>query len=858
MKTLELKKNLFWMGVQDPGLEIFDIIIPTKDGSTYNSYLLKGSEKTALFETSKAEFMEESLAKLDELGGVDQIDYIIVSHTEPDHAGTAQKLIEMNPAIKVVGTSTAIGFMKEIINDEFNSVVVRPGDSISLGDKTLTFKLATNLHWPDTMITYIEEDHVLVSCDIFGAHYAFEPVLLSKMDDEEKKEYVAAQKYYFDNIMSPFKPHMLKAIEGLEGLEIDMICTGHGPVIDEDPWKYINQNKEWATEENPNKKKTVVMPYVSAYGYTKMLADKISEGIKDAADIDVNVYDMVSADFSKVMDDIYWADGIMLGTPTIMGDALTPIVDITTAMYPVIHGGKIASAFGSYGWSGEAVPNIMARLKQLRMKLYGDGLKVRFKPSEAQLEDAYQYGYEFGLCVKEGKILSAKDLEKGPEKVKAWRCTVCGYIEYGPAPPDVCPICGVGPDKFELIEEEGSDDANEPEEKIVILGGGVAAVTAADAIRRNNKKCEIEMITDEAVPSYHRPMLTKGILADFEEINFYQRPKKWYDDKNIKLSLNSKVVEIDLKGKKLKLEDGSTKEYDKLVYATGAESNIPPIKGSDKKKVVAIRKLADANEVREMLPEIENIVVIGGGVLGLEAVNEFARAHKKVTVIEMAPHIMGRQLDDDAADILTKAAEAAGVTVLDGTGTDEIVGDEEATGVVTSEGKEIPADLVVISAGIKPNAKLGVDAGLDGDRWINVDKHMQTSDPNVWACGDVAAYDGMSIGIVDQAMKMAEVAAASIAEEDKEYSHVTPSNAFNGFGISIFSIGDVGTNPDEKYETMVVRDDSKKTFKKLFFKKGRFCGGILMGNVAKSGQMTKAYELSLSSNDPDVLGLLAD
>lgn len=857
METLELKKGLYWVGVQDPGLEIFDIIIPTEDGTTYNSYILKGSEKTALFETSKAQFADEYLKKIEELGGIEQVDYIIVSHTEPDHAGTAEKLLKLNPSIKLVGSGTAISFMKEIINDEFNSIIVKGGDTLSLGDKTLHFITATNLHWPDTIMTYIEEDKTLVSCDIFGAHYAYEPVLLSKMSEEEEKAYVDAQKYYYDNIMAPFKPHMLKAIEAIKDLDIDMICTGHGPVIDKDPWKYVEQNKEWSTEVNPNEKKTVVMPYVSAYGYTGMLAEKIAEGIKDAADIDVKAYDMIDSDFDTVMNDIYWAEGLMLGTPTIMGDALNPILDITTAMYPVIHGGKIASAFGSYGWSGEGVPNIMARLKQLRMKIYGDGLRIRFKPSKAQLEEAYQYGYEFGLCVNEGKILSKKDLQ-APPSVNAWRCIVCGYIEYAPQPPDVCPVCGVGPDKFVPVEEEKPEETAETEEHVIVLGGGIAALTAAEEVRKRNKKCAIEMISNEAVPVYHRPMLTKGILSEFEEINFYQKPKDWYSENNIELTLDAEVVEIDLEAKKLKLKDGTTKKYDKLVYATGAEGNIPPIKGREKENVLSIRHLADAEVVREKLSDIENIVVIGGGVLGLEAVNEFAKIHKNVTVIDMADHIMGRQLDTVAAGILTAAAEEAGVNVVTGVGTDEILGDDKVTGVRTSDGKEYPADLVVISAGIRPNSKLGIDAGLKGDRWIDVDKHMQTSDSSVWACGDVAAMDGVSIGIIDQATEMGKVAAANLTGNELEYKHVTPSNSFRGFGVSIFSIGDVGTDPKEKYEVMVIRDDSKETFKKLFFKKGRFCGGILMGNVDKSSQMTHAYELALGSSDPDVLSLLAD
>lgn len=451
MKPIQLKDNLYWVGVQDKDLKVFDIVMKTEYGSSYNAYMLKGSEKTALFETAKAEFMSEFINKLDSVAGINNIDYIIVNHTEPDHAGSAKTLIEKNPAIKLVGSATAISFMKEICNMDFNSIIVKPGDRLSLGDKTLHFIAATNLHWPDAMFTYVEEDKVLFSCDSFGAHYSFEPLLISKMSEKDKPKYLGALKFYFDIIMSPFKSFMLKAIASLKDLQIDMICPGHGPVLDKNPWDSIKSSEKWATEENPNTKKTVIIPYVSAYGYTKKIADKIQEGINDAGDFDIRSYDMVDADKKKVLDDLYWADGILLGTPTILGDALEPIWDLTTAMVPCVHGGKIASAFGSYGWSGEGVPNIMKRLEMLRMKTYNSGLKIRFNPSEADLEEAYQYGYEFGVCVDKGRIVSSDDIEF--PSARAWKCMVCGVIEYGVKPPAACPVCGVGPEQFIAVEE---------------------------------------------------------------------------------------------------------------------------------------------------------------------------------------------------------------------------------------------------------------------------------------------------------------------------------------------------------------------------------------------------------------------
>jgi len=401
MEILELKKNFYWTGIQDPNLRVFDIIMETEFGTSYNSYLLKTNEKTILFETAKAKFFDEYLKALNKLVDIKDIDYIVVNHTEPDHAGSIENLIQINPDIKIIGSKGAIQFLDNIINRDFNSIIVKENETLSMGDKTLRFMILPNLHWPDTMYTYIEEDKTLVTCDSFGCHYSFDEILLSKVKDNEG--YLRAAKYYFDNIIGPFKnPFMTKALDRIKDLEIDMICTGHGPVIDCRIEEIMDLHKKWCNVVNPNSRKTVIIPYVSAYGYTKELAYKIADGIKDSGDIDVRLYDMIEADKAKVIKELGFADGILFGTPTIVGEALEPIWELTISMFAKTHGGKFASAFGSYGWSGEGVPHIIERLKQLSMKVVGDGFRVKFKPSDSELSEAYDYGYNFG-CVLQNK-----------------------------------------------------------------------------------------------------------------------------------------------------------------------------------------------------------------------------------------------------------------------------------------------------------------------------------------------------------------------------------------------------------------------------------------------------------------------
>jgi len=408
METLKLREDLFWTGILDPDLRIFDIIMETEFGTTYNSYLLKGSEKTAIFETAKFKYFDTYLQKLQQLTDIHDIDYVIMNHTEPDHAGSIEKILQINPNIEIVGTSTAINFLKNIVNGSFRSKVVKENDTLSLGNKTLQFMQLPNLHWPDTMYTYVVEDKMLFTCDSFGAHYCFDGILLSKVTDHDN--YMKAARYYFENIIGPFKKFMLRALERIKDLEIDMICTGHGPVIDTDIEELKENYREWCTVVNPNSGLTVVIPYVSAYGYTEVLAKEIARGISDAGPVEVRLFDMVTDDKEKVLLEMGYADGILFGTPTIVGDALKPIWDLTTSIFAVTHGGKLASAFGSYGWSGEAVPNILERLKQLKLKVV-DGLKIKFKPGEDDRAMAYEYGYDFG-CILQKKDNPRKVVDK--------------------------------------------------------------------------------------------------------------------------------------------------------------------------------------------------------------------------------------------------------------------------------------------------------------------------------------------------------------------------------------------------------------------------------------------------------------
>lgn len=831
MKTLELRDGFYWAGIVDDNLRVFDIIMYTEFGTTYNSYVWKAGDKVVLFETAKEKFFDEYLDKLKEIIDVTKIDYLIVDHTEPDHAGSIGRLLEYSPQMKIVATGCAIGFLKEIVNHDFTSIAVKDNQTMEIGGKTLRFLVVPNLHWPDTMYTYIEEEQLLVTCDSFGSHYGFHDVLASKVTDQDG--YMRATKYYFDCIIGPFKPFMLKALDKVRQLDVSMICPGHGPVIDENIDRMYNIYEDWCTVVNPNRKKTVIIPYVSAYGYTKQLAEEISRGIQDSGDIDVRSYDLVEADQDKVLEELGFADGILFGTPTIVGEALKPIWDLTTSMFAGTHGGKLASAFGSYGWSGEGVPHIIERLKQLRMKVV-DGLKIRFKPGENNLLDAYEYGYNFGC------ILQKKENPKKKGSRTLVKCLVCGEIFDSSM--EICPVCGVGKENFVPVDAEESSFRKDTDHFYVILGNGAAGLSAAKAIRERDKTGSVIMISNEAYPTYNRPMLTKSMVAELDAKEILVEPEAWYQENNIHLLLEKEVTGIHTDKKEITLSDGTALKYTKLIYALGSECFVPPIPGTDKPEVVAIRRMSDIEKIEAMLDRVQNVVVIGGGVLGLEAAWELKKARKQVVVLEAAPQIMGRQLDEGASQMLTDISRSNGIDIHAGVQIASIEGESSVTGVKLADGREFPAELVIVSAGVRANVGAAKNAGLDINRGIVVNADMSTSDENIFACGDCAEYEGINYAIWPQALEQGKVAGANAAGDALTYTTVSAGLSFHGMNTGLYAIGDNGKNPNLIYRTVEFKDMGRKQYEKYYFLNNRLCGAILIGDTSKMAFVTEAVE----------------
>ena len=394
MSAIKAMDHIYYVGVQDKDLRVFDIIMHSDYGTSYNSYVVKGENKIALFETAKAEFWDEYIANVQEVCDPADIDYIVVNHTEPDHSGSLEKLLALAPNATVLGSGTAVTFLKEIVNHPFPAKAVTEKDEIDLGGLTLQFISVPMLHWPDSMYTWIPQLGALFTCDSFGCHYADDRVF----NDLIEGDFTDAYHYYFTHIIGPFKrPFMVNALNRIQDLPVKFVGNGHGPVLRKDIQKYFELYRAWCQPEQ-REGKTVAIAYVSAYGYTRSLAKAIAAGIEEAGAA-VRLFDLVTDDKEAAKAAVLDADGFLLGSPTLVGDALPPVYEMLLDLNPIIHKGKLAGAFGSYGWSGEAVPNLTARMQQLRLTMPLEGLRVRFKPTEGDLEKAKAYGLDFAKAL---------------------------------------------------------------------------------------------------------------------------------------------------------------------------------------------------------------------------------------------------------------------------------------------------------------------------------------------------------------------------------------------------------------------------------------------------------------------------
>ena len=397
-KIIDITNDVKWTGIFDHDLVTFDIVMETKHGTTYNSYFINAEKKT-IIETAKKTYKDAFLGKIQTLTDPSEIAYIVLNHTEPDHSGSLKYLLEIAPNATVVGSGQALNYLGEMIGKPFKSLKVKDGDELDLGNKTLKFIGAPNLHWPDSMYTWLEEDKILFTCDSFGAHYCKE-----EMFDDLVGNYDDAFKYYFDVILKPYSKFMLKAIEKIRPLPISMIGTGHGPILRRDWKKYVDLSEKYATEylnDTGSIKDGVLVAYISAYGFTRQMAEHVARGISENGSIKVDLVDIENILPGDLEQKIAVNNGILVGSPTFNQNTLLPVYKLFALVNPIRDKGKLAGSFGSYGWSGEAVNLIDSNLRNLKLNVFRDGLSEKFYPHSDKAEKFYEFGKEFARVMAE-------------------------------------------------------------------------------------------------------------------------------------------------------------------------------------------------------------------------------------------------------------------------------------------------------------------------------------------------------------------------------------------------------------------------------------------------------------------------
>lgn len=377
MEPLKLTNSVHWVGVNNPELRVFDIIMETQMGTTYNSYLIE-DEKVTIIDTVKDGYFEQYLKNIKSIIGDKKVDYIILQHTELDHSGSLKELLKEYPEAQVVGSKAALRYLKGIMNMEFKALDA--SGELSIGSKTLRFISAPNLHWPDSIFTYLEEDKILFTCDVMGCHYSPNECITDRCSGNYETE----MKYYFDVIMGPFKKFVNMALDKIENLETEIIAPSHGPVHVDDREYYKNLYRLWAKEE-PIKEKNIQIFYVSAYGNTEKVANHLKSVIEEKG-VQAGVHEITSTPLEELISLVDKSSGILVGSPTINQDAVEPTWNLLSHVSAIVNRGKIAGAFGSYGWSGEGVPMITERLRSLKFNVIDPGFKFNFVPSEEELK----------------------------------------------------------------------------------------------------------------------------------------------------------------------------------------------------------------------------------------------------------------------------------------------------------------------------------------------------------------------------------------------------------------------------------------------------------------------------------------
>jgi len=383
--------------------------------------------------------------------------------------------------------------------------------------------------------------------------------------------------------------------------------------------------------------------------------------------------------------------------------------------------------------------------------------------------------------------------------------------------------------------------------EIIIIGASAAGISAAKEIRTVNNTAKISIITDENHMPYYRPYLTEYIKDNSVESrpNFFLNKEEWYKKNNIDIILGEKVIEINHVNKTIKTEKDRDLPFDKLILANGSTPFVP-IKGAlEKENVFTIRTLDDARTVHSFSNKIKKVIIIGGGLLGLEIANALMLKKLDVTVVELVERILPMQLDNEGSCMLESIIKENNIKICLGVSVESLVGENTITSLRLKSGEEIPTDMVIFSIGVRANIELAKRCGIKTNRGIVVNEKMETSIHDIYACGDVAEF-GRGVALWMPAIKQGRVAGLSAIGNEAVFKAEEYPAVLNSLGTRIYSIGDICRNQDYgNYVTMQYKFPEEKIYKKLYFKEDKLVGGIFIGDNKKSTFLSKGINSGL-------------
>lgn len=368
--------------------------------------------------------------------------------------------------------------------------------------------------------------------------------------------------------------------------------------------------------------------------------------------------------------------------------------------------------------------------------------------------------------------------------------------------------------------------------RYVIVGNGAAGTTAAQNLRRLDPDAGVTLVGDEPYPYYYRPKLWEYLEGRIAAADLYFRPPEWYAERNIELRLGAPVRSLQPREHRVRLADGEALGYDRLLLATGGCSFVPDIPGARLPGVFVLRTLQDATEMRAQAARSKRAVVVGGGLLGLETAHALAALNLNVTVVEIAPHLLPRQLDREGSRFLQARLEKTGLSFVTGARTAAVAGESSATGIRLEDGRAIPAELILFSAGVVPRVDLARDAGLAVGRGIVVDPSMRTGDPDVFAAGDAAEVEGRTYGLVPPAVEQARAASQNMSGGvEAAYRGTLPSATLKLMGMDLTSLGEA-TAEDPALIVHRTADERAGIYRKVVVRGGAVVGAILLNDTA--------------------------